>query len=377
MENIFDFSLDELKGILAPSFRAKQVWRWLYINYENDFSMMINIPKVLREKLSQNFSAKNLQIERVQKSSDGTKKYLFKTRDNETFESVLLKMREKESDESGKIIASEKWTICVSSQIGCKIGCRFCKTAEGEFKRNLCAGEIVEQIVAIKRDNEIPPEKRVNVVYMGMGEPLENFDNLIKAIKIIAHIDGLSISPKRQTISTSGISPMVDALGSLDLGVNLAISLHAVNNESRNKLMPINKIYNIESIIESVRKFPINTRKRVMFEYLMIKDINDDLANARTLVRLLNGINAKVNIILFNDFEGSKFSRPSQKCANDFADFLISKGIMTTIRESKGADIDAACGQLKYRRDSSDSNTDSHDLGKDSRDSTKNSSTDS
>ncbi len=355
MTNIFDFSLDELKEILNPSFRAKQVWRWLYINYENDFNMMINIPKDLRQKLSQNFSAKNLHIETIQKSqatNDGTKKYLFRTNDNQTFESVLLKMREKQSDENGKIVASEKWTICVSSQIGCKIGCRFCKTAEGGFRRNLSAGEIVEQIVAIKRDNEIPPQKRVNIVYMGMGEPLDNFECVVKAIKIIAHIDGLSISPKRQTISTSGISPMIDALGNLDLGVNLAISLHAVSNESRNKLMPINKAYNIESIIESVRRFPINTRKRVMFEYLMIKDINDDLANAKALVRLLNGINAKVNIILFNPFVGSKFARPSMESANNFADFLISKGIMATIRESKGADIDAACGQLKYRRDS-------------------------
>ena len=351
MKNIFDCSLDELKAILNPSFRAKQIWRWLYINYENDFNMMINIPKDLRQKLSQNFSAKNLQIETIQKSSDGTKKYLFRTNDNQTFESVLLKMREKQSDENGNITASEKWTICVSSQIGCKIGCKFCKTAEGGFKRNLSAGEIVEQIVAIKRDNKIPPQKRVNIVYMGMGEPLDNFENVVKAIKIIAHIDGLSISPKRQTISTSGISPMIDMLGNLDLGVNLAISLHAVSDESRNKLMPINKRYNIQSIIESVRKFPINTRKRVMFEYLMIKDINDDLANAKALVALLNGINAKVNIILFNPFSGAKFARPSIESANNFADFLISKGIMATIRESKGVDIDAACGQLKYRKD--------------------------
>lgn len=351
-DNIFDFSLDELCALLTPSFRAKQVWRWLYINYENDFNMMINIPKDLREKLSQNFSAKNLHIETIQKSSDGTKKYLFRTNDNQTFESVLLKMREKQSDENGKIVASEKWTICVSSQIGCKIGCRFCKTAEGGFKRNLSTGEIVEQIVAIKRDNEIPPQKRVNIVYMGMGEPLDNFENVVKAIKIIAHIDGLSISPKRQTISTSGISPMIDMLGDLDLGVNLAISLHAVSDESRNKLMPINKLYNIQSVIESVRRFPINTRKRVMFEYLMIKDINDDLANAKALVALLNGINAKVNIILFNPFSGAKFARPLIENANNFADFLISKGIMATIRESKGADIDAACGQLKYKRDS-------------------------
>lgn len=353
MTNIFDYELDELKAILTPSFRAKQVWNWLYNAYQNDFNMMINIPKELRQKLQTNFSAKNLHIEKIQTSNDGTKKYLFKTMDNKYFESVLLKMREKQSDENGNIVSSEKWTICVSSQIGCKIGCRFCKTAENGFERNLSSGEIVEQVVAIKRDNEIPPQKRVNIVYMGMGEPLDNFDNVIKAIKIISHIDGLSISPKRQTLSTSGISPMIMALGDLDLGINLAISLHAVNNQTRNKLMPINKTYNIESIIESVKKFPINTRKRVLFEYLMIKDINDDLQSARDLVRLLNGINAKVNIILFNPFDSKKtstyFIRPTKNKAEEFADFLISKGIMTTIRESKGLDIDAACGQLKAK----------------------------
>lgn len=350
-KNIFDFSLDELKANLNPPFRAKQIWRWLYVNYENDFDKMINIPKDLRVKLAQNFSAKNLTIEQIQSSNDGTKKYLFRTIDNQTFESVLIKMRESQSDENGKIITGEKWSICVSSQIGCKIGCRFCKTAEGGFKRNLATGEIVEQIVAIKRDNAIPPQKRVNIVYMGMGEPLDNFECVTKAIKIISDIDGLSISPKRQTISTSGISPMIERLGNLDLGVNLAISLHAVNDAVRDKLMPINKKYNIESIIESVRKFPINTRKRVLFEYLMIKYINDNLANARDLVRLLNGIKAKVNIILFNEFSGARFARPSMDSAEKFADFLISKGIMATIRQSKGADIDAACGQLKARRD--------------------------
>lgn len=362
MNNIFDYELDDLKAILTPSFRAKQVWHWLYIAYQSDFNMMINIPKDLRQKLQANFSAKNLRIEKLQTSKDGTKKYLFKTNDNKTFESVLIKMREKQSDENGNVVSSEKWTICVSSQIGCKIGCKFCKTAESGFERNLSVGEIVEQIVAIKRDNEIPPQKRVNIVYMGMGEPLDNFDSVVKAIKIISHIDGLSISPKRQTLSTSGISPMIKALGDLDLGINLAISLHAVNNQVRNKLMPINKTYNIESIIESVRNFPINTRKRVMFEYLMIKDINDDLHSAKDLVRLLNGINAKVNIILFNPFESQKssasaFMRPCEKDANAFADFLISKGIMATIRESRGIDIDAACGQLRAKEKDSAKNT--------------------
>lgn len=348
MENIFNYNLDELKSILTPSFRAKQVWRWIYINYENNFNMMINLPKEMRNKLESQFSAKNLEIKNIQTSIDGTKKYLFSTNDNHTFESVFLKMRDKELDENGNVKSGEKYTICISTQIGCKIGCKFCRTGESGFTRNLDTGEIIEQVIAIKRDNKILPEKCVNIVYMGMGEPLDNFDNLVKAIKIISHIDGLAISTRRQTISTSGISPMIDALGNLDLGVQLAISLHAVNNEIRNKLMPINKAYNIESIIASVKRFPIDMRKRVMFEYLMIKDVNDNLKHAKDLLQLLNGIKAKVNIILFNPYDGSKFNRPDAEQARKFADFLYSKGLLCTIRESRGIDIDAACGQLKY-----------------------------
>ncbi|MDE6885774.1 MAG: 23S rRNA (adenine(2503)-C(2))-methyltransferase RlmN [Helicobacteraceae bacterium] len=349
MQNIFDLTLEELKEILKPSFRAKQVWHWLYIAYQNDFNLMANIPKDLRAKLNESFSAKNLHIKEIQTSSDGTKKYLFLTNDNHSFESVLLKMKEQKIDKFGNTIQTPKYTICISSQIGCRIGCKFCRTGIDGLTRNLSCGEIIEQIVAIKRDNKILPQKRVNIVYMGMGEPLDNFDNLIKAIKIISNLDGLSISPKRQTISTSGISPMIDKLGEFNLGVQLAISLHAVNNETRNKLMPINKAYNIESIIESVRRFPIDTRKRVMFEYLMIKNINDDLQSAKDLLRLLNGIKAKINIILFNPHSGSNFERPSKESAESFASFLISKGLLATIRESKGIDIDAACGQLKYK----------------------------
>ena len=349
MENIFDYSFDELKGLLTPSFRAKQVWNWLYIHYEDDFSMMINLPKEIRNKLNEQFSAKNLDIENVALSKDGTKKYLFLTHDNHTFESVLLKMKDKEFDEYGNIKNSEKFTICVSSQIGCKIGCKFCCTGKNGFTRNLSTGEIVEQVVAIKKDNNIMPEKCVNIVYMGMGEPLDNFDNLVKAIKIISHIDGLSISPRRQTISTSGISPMINVLGNLDLGVQLAISLHAVNDKTRNRLMPINKLYNIDSIINSVKTFPVNTRKRVMFEYLMIKDVNDSIDDAKDLLKLLDGIKAKVNLILFNPFEGSNFERPDLENAKKFADYLHNKGLLCTIRESKGIDIDAACGQLKYK----------------------------
>lgn len=215
--------------------------------------------------------------------------------------------------------------------------------------RDLTSGEIVEQVLNLKKYNNLAPEKRVNIVYMGMGEPLNNFDNLIHAIKILSTLDGLSISPKRQTISTSGISPRIHDLGKQNLGVQLAISLHAVDDTLRSKLIPMNKTYNIQSVIDAVRAFPIDTRKRVMFEYLVIKDVNDDIVSAKKLLKLLNGIKAKVNLILFNPHSGTKFQRPEESKVRVFADFLTNKGLLTTIRESKGIDISAACGQLREK----------------------------
>ncbi len=349
MQNIYDFTLEELKERFKPAFRAKQLYNWLYHRYEKDFANMLNLSKELRDKLSRDYSASLTKVIREEISSDGSRKYLFQTHDHLTFETVLLKMKEKKHDENGKIIEGEKYTICVSSQIGCKVGCSFCYTAKGGFIRNLSAGEIVYQIVALKRLNALAPEKRVNIVYMGMGEPLDNFDNFTKAIKILSEPDGLSISPKRQTISTSGIVPKIKQLGELNLGIQLAISLHAVDDELRSRLIPMNRAYNIASIIEAVRRFPIDARKRVMFEYLVIKDVNDDEKSAKKLLKLLNKIRSKVNLIYFNPHEGSEFQRPSEKKMIAFQEFLTKHGQLCTIRESKGVDISAACGQLREK----------------------------
>lgn len=348
-QNIFSYTFDELAQILQPKFRAKQIYKWLYVYYKQDFLEMSDLPKDLRQNLAGEFCARNLEILKVEESKDGSKKYLFKTKDSYTFESVLLKMKEKLQDENGKILNSEKWSICVSSQIGCKVGCAFCFTAKGGFQRDLESGEIVEQIVQIKAHNEISPQKRVNIVYMGMGEPLDNLENVTKAIRILSELDGLSISARRQTISTSGIVPKIRELGELNLGVQLAISLHAVDDKLRSALIPMNRKYNIQQVLDEVRKFPIDLRKRVMFEYLMIKDINDSLKEAKKLLSLLDGIRSKVNVILFNPHEGSKFGRPSMEKAREFADFLTQRGLLCTIRESKGLDISAACGQLREK----------------------------
>lgn len=310
---------------------------------------MKNIPKDLKENLSQNLPIDIAKIIRVEESNDGTKKYLFEYKDGKTAEAVLLLMKEKQKDENGNITKSEQYTFCISSQVGCKVGCTFCLTAKGGFVRDLSAGEIVSQVSYLKKENNIDNNKSVNIVYMGMGEPLDNFENLVNAIKIISEPDGLSIATRRQTISTSGISTKIEKLGELNLGVQLAISLHAVDDDLRSELIPMNKAYNINSIIEAVKKFPIDTRKKVMFEYLVIKDKNDDIKSADKLVKLLSGIDAKVNLIFFNPFEGTNYERPSNNSMVRFKEYLLSKGLMCTIRESKGIDISAACGQLKEK----------------------------
>ena len=344
---IHDYTRDELASMIKPAFRTKQIYSWVYHKHVHSFSEMENLPKTMREDLDKEFTLETLKTVSVQKSRDGSIKYLFQLHDGHTVEAVLLLMREAEYHEDGALKHHERYTVCISSQVGCKVGCAFCLTAKGGFIRNLSAGEIVDQVLEIYKDNGIESNRRVNLVYMGMGEPLDNLDNVAKAIKIFSDTDGMSISPNRQTISTSGLSSKIERLGKLDLGVNLAISLHAVDDLLRQQLMPINKAYNIASIMEAVRNFPVNWRKKVMFEYLIIKDVNDDIESAKKLVKLLNGIRSKVNLIYFNPYPGTEFKRPEPKDVKKFQEYLLSKGVLCTVRESKGLDISAACGQLR------------------------------
>ena len=349
-KNILDLTKEELEREVSPKFRAKQIFQWIYQKGVEAFEQMSNLPKTLRQELAQKFDIALPKILNVEVSKDGSKKYLLGLKDGHTIESVLLPMKKEERDEEGNIVKEAKYTVCVSSQVGCKVGCEFCLTAKGGFVRNLTPGEIVGQVLAIRKDNDIPANRRVNVVYMGMGEPLDNLENVAKAVKIFSDENGLSISPRRQTISTSGLAPKIKKLGDMNLGVLLAISLHAVDDELRQKLMPINKAYNIESVIQAVKEFPIDQRKRVMFEYLMIKDLNDDIKAAKKLVKLLHGIKAKVNLIYFNPYPGSPFQRPEEERVKRFQQYLLDHGVLCTIRESKGLDISAACGQLKEKK---------------------------
>ena len=351
MKNLLDLSIEELKELVSPSFRATQIYEWVYKKNATEFSQMLNLPKDMRQDLAEKFYLDPLKCVKFEQSSDGSIKYLFELKDGLKIESVLLPMKEEISDEDGKISRHARYTVCVSSQVGCKMGCAFCLTAKGGLVRNLTAGEIVGQILWIKRENNIPYERRINVVYMGMGEPLDNLANVSKTIKILALNEGLAISPRRQTVSTSGLGSQIKKLGEMDLGVLLAISLHAVTNELRSRLMPINKAYNIEAVMDAVRGFPIDMRKRVMFEYLVIKDLNDSVSDAKKLVKLLHGIKAKVNLIYFNPHEGSEFGRPELASMLKFQEYLRDHGVICTIRQSKGLDISAACGQLKQRNE--------------------------
>jgi 23S rRNA (adenine2503-C2)-methyltransferase len=346
---ILDYTKEELASIVKPAFRAKQIFGWIYHQYVDSFEEMQNLPKALRAELDKKYLLMPLTILRKEEAADGTIKYLFELPDGKTVETVWLKMKDTQYDEEGRVEQEAKYTVCVSTQVGCKVGCSFCLTAKGGFTRDLTAGEIVAQVLAVKKDNDLAPHRRLNIVYMGMGEPLDNLDNLARAIRILKDEEGLSISGKRQTVSTSGISTKIDKLGQMDLGVHIAISLHAVDDALRSELIPMNKAYNIASIIEAVRRFPIDTRKRVMFEYLVIKNKNDDLASAKKLVKLLSGIKAKVNLIYFNPYPGSDYQRPEREDMVKFQEYLISHGLLCTIRDSKGIDISAACGQLKEK----------------------------
>ena len=344
---IQDLSKEELSQSIKPSFRAKQIYSWIYHKYASSFEEMKNLPKDTREALGETYTLSPLKQVMVQNSKDGSRKYLFELHDKHTVESVLLLMKDKAYHEDGSVKHQERYTVCISSQVGCKVGCAFCLTAKGGFMRNLTAGEIVEQVRLIKKDNDIASNRRVNIVYMGMGEPLDNLKEVAKSVQIFSDEEGMAIATHRQTISTSGLSVKIERLGKMELGINLAISLHAVDDELRQQLMPINKAYNIASIIVAVKNFPVNDRKRVMFEYLVIKDVNDDISAAKKLLSLLDGIKSKVNLIYFNPYGGTEFKRPSEKDMKKFQEYLTSRGLHCTIRESKGLDISAACGQLR------------------------------
>ncbi len=318
------------------SYRAGQVFKWMYRKQVDDFSAMSDLSKEVREMLDGSFSINRLEVVTTVTSRDGSIRYLFRLADGHTIESVLMP----EADHS---------TVCISTQVGCAQGCAFCLTGAGGFVRNLTAGEILGQVRDIQRDAGGLP-RLSNIVLMGMGEPLANYEAVVQAIGILTDAThGLGFSTRKVTLSTVGLVPKILQLGQ-DVLVNLAVSLNAADNETRNRLMPVNRVYPIERLMEACKRYVLPNRRRITFEYILMEGINDRVSDALRLVRLLHGIRAKVNLIPYNEHEGSSFRRPSEDTILTFQSILLEKGLTAIVRNSRGQDIGAACGQLRANR---------------------------
>ena len=339
-----------------PSYRARQLFEALYQQRVETADQISTLPQDFRRSLSERgFSVGLPGIEQKFVSSDGTVRYLVACGDGQTVETVW--MPEGDGGEAGDgsevgtqmEAASRSWgrsTICVSSQVGCAVDCQFCLTALLGIKRNLTAGEIVGQVCAVlNQQNVSPPHERVNLVFMGMGEPFLNYDNFIQAVRLLA--EGVGIPESRMTVSTAGIVPRIYDLGSESVRPKLAISLNASNDALRTRLMPINRKWNLEKLISAARDFPLRNREKLTFEYVLLHEVNDAAANARELVELIRGVRAKVNLIALNPGPGIAFQTPAQERVLQFQNILMAAGVPTFVRRPRGRDIYAACGQLK------------------------------
>lgn len=335
MKNIKDYDLDALKQefieLGEKPFRAEQIFKWIFVENVTSFDEMTNLSLELREKLKEKFDLHIFKIIQKQESKDGTKKYLFDVLDGNAIESVLMQYK------YGK-------TICVSSQIGCKMGCKFCASTGVKFVRNLTSGEIVEQLLAIERDENI---KISNLVFMGIGEPLDNYNNVINAVHILNNPKGINMGARHISISTSGLVPKIYDLADENLQCTLSVSLHSPTDEKRSQMMPVNNTYNIEELMKACRYYIEKTNKRISFEYALAKENNDNMQDAKDLVKLLKGMLCHVNLIPINKIENGKFEKSSNENIIKFRDYLNDNGIVATIRRELGSDIDAACRTIE------------------------------
>ncbi len=322
----------EMRG-LEP-YRAGQILKWVYVNRVSAFDKMTNLSKKTRNLLTGHFYINCLVKKQVETSRDGSRKILFGLDDGKHIETVLIPEK-------------SHYTLCVSTQVGCALGCRFCMTSQSGLIRNLTRGEIVSQVRDTIIDLEPVGSRRLtNIVFMGMGEPLANYENVISALETIADPEfGLQISSRKITVSTAGLVPKISDFGQ-DARVNLAISLNATDNKTRSLLMPVNKKHPIETLIEACRTYALKPRQRITFEYILIKGLNDSEENAKRLVNLLRPIRSKINLIPFNEHEASEFKRPKESTIDKFREILVKNNYTAIIRQSKGRDISAACGQL-------------------------------
>jgi len=353
-----------LQGQGKERFRALQVFKWIYQKDAGSFDEMTNISKDLRRELSETACISNLAPEAVEQGNDGTRKYLFNLADGQGVEAVLIPIEGRN-------------TLCISSQVGCAMACEFCLTGTFKLTRNLTTAEIVNQIMAVRRDLVLNPPALTaaaaitgglyddgdegddesiespaairNIVMMGMGEPLHNLDNVIPAIQIMIDGNGLQLSNRRVTVSTCGLVPEMARLGREVPNVNLAVSLNATTDELRNRIMPVNRRYPLKELLKACREFPLPGRRKVTFEYVMLGGVNDSLEDAKRLLRLISDIPNKVNLIPFNEHEGCGFRAPTRAAIDAFHKFLIDRHVTVITRDSRGGDISAACGQLKGR----------------------------
>jgi 23S rRNA (adenine2503-C2)-methyltransferase len=322
--------MEFIQGVGLPPFRARQLIHWIYRRYAATIEEITEFSGPLRKKLSERAYISSLGLVGSQKSRDGTTKYLFRLEDGEMIESVLIPDR-------------DRLTLCISSQVGCAMGCKFCLTGRVGLKRNLRAFEIVDQIIYVSR--LILPERLTNIVFMGMGEPLANFDEVVESLWRITRLMG--ISKRRITLSTSGIVPALLELPVRAPSVNIAISLNATSDIIRDEIMPVNRVYPLRMLLDACRSYPLEPRRRITFEYILLDGVNDSIDDARRLISLLKGIRCKINLIPFNAYEGAEFRSPSDKKVMAFQKMLIDGGLTALIRKSKGQDIRAACGQLR------------------------------
>jgi 23S rRNA (adenine2503-C2)-methyltransferase len=334
--DIKDISREQLAAWLKKAgiepYRASQILTWVYLRQADTFDIMTDISKSMRKLLLKHFTIKRLVKENIEIGRDGTRKYLFRLEDGKYIESVLIPER-------------DHYTLCVSSQVGCAQGCHFCLTAKVGFARNLTRGELVAQVRDVEHDLG-RKDRLSNIVFMGMGEPLANYHNLVGAIETITDNDsGLRFSNRRVTVSSAGLLSKLLDLGR-DTRVNLAISLNATDNDTRDMLMPVNRRYPIEKLLAACRKYPLRPGSRITFEYILIAGVNDSEQDARRLAKLLHPIKSKINLIPFNEYAGSGFTRPDESTMHNFRDILIRKNYTAIIRRSKGTEISAACGQL-------------------------------
>lgn len=316
------------------AFRAKQVYAWLWQKSATDFDDMTNLSLSLREKLKSHFEIRPVKVHKEQFSNDGTIKSAFILHDKHLIEGVMIPV-------------DDRATACVSSQVGCSLTCKFCATGFMKRERNLEPSEIYDQVVLIRDQAQKSLGRPLtNIVFMGMGEPLLNYNNVLKAIEKITSPEGLGMSPKRITVSTAGIAKMIKKLGDDQVRFNLALSLHAANDEKRDTIMPINAQNNIEVLVEALNYFYEKTGNKITFEYILLSGVNDSIQDAKEVVELCQRVPAKVNILEYNKVEGATFSRTDAQRRDAFVNFLEKKGVTASIRKSRGKDIDAACGQL-------------------------------